>query len=66
MKQKGDKSNYTAQKMKFSINTNKAGFFEGSFFLKGGGEAGGQFDPPFISSYFKKNLSNSNITLCNC
>ena len=40
------------------LNPNKAGLFEGSFSLEGG-----QFDPP---SYFKKNLSNINITLCNC
>ena len=37
------------------INPNKAGLFEGSF----PGE-GGQFDPPL--PYFKKNLSNINIT----
>ena len=35
------------------INPNKAGLFEGSFFW------GGQFELP---SYFKKNLSNINIT----
>ena len=39
------------------FNPNKAGPFEGSFFW------GGQIDPP---SYFKKNLSNINISLYNC
>ena len=40
------------------VNPNKAGFFEGSFFW------GGLNLTP--SSYFKKNLSNINITLYNC
>ena len=40
------------------VNPNKAGLFEGSFFW-----GGCQFDS---SSYFKKNLSNINITLYNC
>ena len=50
-----------AYKLNF-FKPNKAGLIEGSFggiFLG----AGDQFDPP---SYFKKNLSNINITLCNC
>ena len=42
----------------FNFNPNKAGLFEGSFFW---GES--QFEHP---SYFKKNLSNINITLYNC
>ena len=42
------------------LNPNKAGHFEGSFFW---GE--GQIDPT-PPSYFKKNLSNINITLYNC
>ena len=43
------------------LNPNRAGLFEGSFSW---GEGGGvQFDPP---SYFKKNLSNINITLYHC
>ena len=45
----------------FIVNPNKAGIFEGNFSL--GGAGGSQFDPP---SYFKKNLSNFNITLYNC
>ena len=39
------------------LNPNKAGLFEGSIFW------GDQFDP---YSYFKKNLSNINKTVCNC
>ena len=42
-----------------SLNPNKAGFFESSFFW-----AGVNLSPP--PSYFKRNLSNINITLCNC
>ena len=45
------------------FDPNKAGFFEGSFFW---GRGGGQFDPPPLPSYFKKNLSSINITLYNC
>ena len=41
------------------FNPNKSGLFEGSFFLGGGC----QFDTP---SYFKRNLSNINISLYNC
>ena len=40
------------------LNPNKARFFEDSFFWEGG-----QIE---TSSYFKKNLSNMNITLYNC
>ena len=50
-----------AYKLNF-FKPNKTGLIEGSFggvFFWGGD----QFDPP---SYFKKNLSNINITLCNC
>ena len=44
-----------------ALNPNKAGLFEGRFFWRG------QFDPPPPpSSYFKKNLSNINMTLYNC
>ena len=43
---------------KRSLNPNRAGLFEGSF-----SSWGDQFDPP---SYFKKNLSNINITLYHC
>ena len=43
------------------LNHNKAGLSEDSFFLGGGG---GQFEPP-PPSYFRKNLSNINITLYN-
>ena len=42
------------------FNLNKAEFFEGSFSW---GEEG-EFDPP--PSYFKKNLSNFNVTLYYC
>ena len=45
----------------FYFNPNKAGLFEGSSFSWG--EGGCQFNPP---SYFKKNLSNINITLYDC
>ena len=46
----------------FQFNLNKAGFFVVSFFWR---KVGGiQFDPSFL--YFQKNLSNINITLCNC
>ena len=41
-----------------SLNPNKAGLFEGSFL-----RVGGQFNPP--PSYFKKNLSDINITQYN-
>ena len=47
---------------KWSFNANKAGLFEGSFSW-GWGRGGGQLDLP---SYFKKTLSNVNITLYNC
>ena len=44
-------------KTKIKLNPNKAGLFEGSFFW------GVNLIP---LSYFKKNLSNINITLYNC
>ena len=44
-----------------ALNPNKTGLFDGSIFLRWGG--GGQFYTP---SYFKKNLTNINITLYNC
>ena len=47
-------------KRKF-FKPNKTGLFEGSFFYEGVG--GGHFDTSH--SYFKKNLSNANITLYN-
>ena len=45
-----------------NINSNKAGLFEGSF------SGGGQFDTPHPNAppYFKKKLTNINITLYNC
>ena len=45
------------------FNPNKDELFEGSFFW-----GWGQFDPPLSipPSYFKKNLSNINMTLYNC
>ena len=43
------------------FDVNKTGLFEGSFFWGGGGWVG-QIDFP---SYFKKNLSNINMTLYN-
>ena len=43
-----------------SLNANKAGLFEGSFF---GGGGGVNLTAP---SYFQKNLSNITITLYNC
>ena len=46
------------------INPNKAGKFEVSFFWGRGG--GVSLPPPPRPSYFKKNFSNINITLCNC
>ena len=47
----------------FLFIPNKAGLFEGSFSR---GERGVNLIPPPLPSYFKKNLSNFNITLCNC
>ena len=49
---------------RIQFNFNMSGIFEGSFFWawRGGGS---QFDPPHFS-YFKKNLSNTNIALYNC
>ena len=44
------------------LNPNKAGLFEGSFF---GGDAGGGIILTPLS-YFKKNLSNINVTVKNC
>ena len=44
------------------INPNKTEIFEGSFSWEVGGGVG-QFDSPL---YFKKTLSNINITLYNC
>ena len=41
------------------FSPNKAGLFKRSF----SGGRGGSIDPP---SYFKKNLTNINITLYNC
>ena len=52
--------NHSTFKSKLSFNPNKAWLFEGSF-LWGEGQFG---TPP--PSYFKKNLSNINITLYNC
>ena len=49
------RKSYTDTKIEKKFNPNKAGLFEGSFSW-----GWGQFDPP---SYFKKNLSNINITL---
>ena len=50
---------------RYSVNPNQAGLFEGSFSCGRVGGVGewGEFDPP---SYFKKNLSNFNITLYSC
>ena len=46
------------------FNPNKAGLFMDSFFLEGGGQFAPPPPPP--RSYFKKNLSNINVTSCNC
>ena len=46
------------------LNPNKVGLFEGSFFfVEGGGGRGVSLTP---LSYFKKNVSNNNITVYNC
>ena len=50
--------NKIGNRITFEINPYKARLFEGSLFW-----GGGQFDLP---SYFKKDLSNINITLYNC
>ena len=56
-----DKTDEVIEELFDSLNPNKARLFEGSFSW---GE-GGQFEPP-PPSYFNKNLSSINITLCNC
>ena len=49
------------------FNSNKAGIFEGSFSWGGGGGSIWPIPPfPHLPSYFKKNVSNINITLYNC
>ena len=46
------------------INRNKAGLFEGNFFLggRGGGGRGGQFDSPGIFGLTQDNQNNPDIT----